>query len=317
MMNDLVERYVYQVGRYLPANERKEIQAELRSQIQDQLDDRYPGTPAQEDVAAILQEWGDPRTLAASYSNEQYLVGPDLYPAMMRVLRRGWIVVPSLVVLAQLASVFLSGEQSTLTRLTVEIAFAMLQGIIFFSAAVVLVFAVLQREGVTIREKRRLFHPQDLPPVDDPASIDYAEVTFGMALGIFFVLILLYFLSIGGLTLSLNFTNPGEVLAVPQEWLIALIFGGVAQLILQAFVLFRNRWTVPTMLAQVLVGLFSGLALYAAILQPIEEAFLPVPSSDLAAMSAYQAEIAIVVIAAMQLLGEVPKLIRMVRSQRG
>ena len=32
-MADLVERYIYEVGRYLPKKERAEIQAELRSQI--------------------------------------------------------------------------------------------------------------------------------------------------------------------------------------------------------------------------------------------------------------------------------------------
>jgi hypothetical protein len=90
-MSELIERYVHQVGRYLPNKERAEIQAELRSQIQDQLDDRYEGAPTQADVAAVLKELGDPRRMAASYGGEQYLVGPDLYPVMMMVLRRGWV----------------------------------------------------------------------------------------------------------------------------------------------------------------------------------------------------------------------------------
>ena len=70
-MSELVERYVHQVGRYLPNKEREEIQAELRSQIQDQLDDRYEGAPTETDVAAVLKELGDPRRM-----NQQQDVGP-------------------------------------------------------------------------------------------------------------------------------------------------------------------------------------------------------------------------------------------------
>ena len=53
-MNDLVERYVNQVGRYLPGGERKEIQNELRSLIRDQLDDRYKASPTEDDV--VIEE---------------------------------------------------------------------------------------------------------------------------------------------------------------------------------------------------------------------------------------------------------------------
>ena len=97
-MTELVERYVHQVGRYLPPKERAEIEAELRSQIEDQLDDRFGGSPSPAEVALVLKELGEPRRMAASYGSEQYLVGPDLYPYMMGVLRYGWVLVPAIVV---------------------------------------------------------------------------------------------------------------------------------------------------------------------------------------------------------------------------
>ena len=55
---------------------RDSIEAELRSQIQDQLEDRYGDDPTEAEVAAVLAELGDPRRMAASYGGEQYLVGP-------------------------------------------------------------------------------------------------------------------------------------------------------------------------------------------------------------------------------------------------
>ncbi|MFN8419308.1 MAG: helix-turn-helix transcriptional regulator [Anaerolineae bacterium] len=85
---ELVERYVHQIGRYLPPKERAEIEAELRSsQIEDQLEDRYGAAPTLTEIGSVLTELGEPRQLASSYNREQYLVGPELYPIMMTILR--------------------------------------------------------------------------------------------------------------------------------------------------------------------------------------------------------------------------------------
>lgn len=315
-MNELVERYIHQVGRYVPSGERKEIESELRSQILDQLEDRYSESASNDDVVAVLKEWGDPRTLAASYGGEQYLVGPDLYPTMMKTLRRGWVVIPSLVVLVQLIFVLLSGEQRNVIGLAIEVTFAILQGIIFFSAIVVAIFAVLQREGVRRRDKRTFtFNPLELPPVDDAASIDYTEATFGIAFGLFFTIVFVYFLRVGGLTLSFDLSNPGDVIPVSQGWLIALILGGLAQLLLQTFVLSRRRWTVPTQLMQMLLEFFSTIALYFVIIQPVTERLLMTPLSNLP-MTAYLAEMVMAAIIIMLMLSEVPKLFRMLRTSR-
>lgn len=315
-MNELVERYIHQVGRYVPSGERDEIESELRSQILDELEDRYSVSASNDEVAAVLKEWGDPRTLAASYGGEQYLVGPDLYPTMMKTLRRGWVVIPSIVVLAQLIFVLLSGEQRNVIGLAIEITVTMLQGIIFFSAIVVAIYAILQREGVRRRDKRAFaFDPLDLPPVDDAASIDYTEATFGIAFGLFFTIVMVYFLRVGGLTLSFDLSNPGEVIPVRQGWLIALILGGLAQLLLYAFVLSRRRWTVPTQLTQIMLELFSTIALYVVIIQPVTERLLMTPLSNLP-MLAYLDEMIVAAIIIVLAVSEVPKLVRMLRNNR-
>ncbi|KAB2859741.1 MAG: hypothetical protein F9K46_10945, partial [Anaerolineae bacterium] len=111
---ELVERYVHQVGRYLSQKERAEIEAELRSMIQDQLDDRFEGAPSPADVASVLSELGDPRQMAASYGSQQYLVGPDLYPSMMRVLRLGWVRVPMVVVVLNIVWTLITSQEGTL-----------------------------------------------------------------------------------------------------------------------------------------------------------------------------------------------------------
>ena len=58
-IKDLIDRYVYQVGRWLPAAQRADIERELRGLIDDMLAARTD-EPAKEDVNAVLRELGHP-----------------------------------------------------------------------------------------------------------------------------------------------------------------------------------------------------------------------------------------------------------------
>ena len=271
-MRDMVERYVHQVGRYLPQNERKEVTDELRSLIQDQLDDRYKGAPTEDDVVELLSDLGDPRQMAKSYGREQYLVGPDLYPAMMYVLQRGWVLVPSIAILVKVLLAFLDGGQGTLLGLFLETAALAVQVVFTFTAIVVLIFAIFQHSGVELDKKEASFNPRELPPVDDPAAVDRAEVAFGVAFGTFGALLLLYFLRVGGLTLRFNLSDPGEVLPVPANWLVVLILTTISSVIIDLLALRRGRWTATLLLAEAAQGLLGAVATYFVILQPLFDA---------------------------------------------
>ena len=81
---ELVDRYVYEVGRHLPRRSRADIETEIRSLIEDTLEGyaEKQGRDVDEDmVVAVLQEFGKPEKVAASYrTGKQYLVGPGLFP---------------------------------------------------------------------------------------------------------------------------------------------------------------------------------------------------------------------------------------------
>lgn len=271
-MADLVERYIHEVGRYVPQKERAEIEAELRSQIQDQLDDRFGGRPTADDVATVLRELGDPRRMATSYGSEQYLVGPALYPFMMNILRRGWVIVPSIVVIVNVVVALFGGEPVTLVGLLVRLILNVLQALWIFSAIVVTIFAILERSGEDLDEitgRDRVFDPANLPEVDEPGRIDRYEEAFGVAFGSFGVLLLLYFLRVGGLTLRFNLSDPGEVLPTPMVWLALLTLNTAALVVLSLLALRRNRWTVGTLLADTALELFGAVCFYFAIVLPV------------------------------------------------
>lgn len=84
---ELIDRYVYDVGRRLPTKQREDIEKELKSLLMDALDARMGGKePTREDVAAVLREFGSPADVAAKYAGERYVVGPRLYPFYKLVL---------------------------------------------------------------------------------------------------------------------------------------------------------------------------------------------------------------------------------------
>jgi len=281
-MAELVERYIHQVGRYLPGKERADIEAELRSQIHDQLEDRYGKSPTEADVAAVLTELGDPRRMAVSYGGEQYLVGPELYPVMMMVLRRGWAIVPPIAILVRVLAALLGNDTGNLITLLLESLGGAFQATFLFTAIVVLIFAILQHSGEDLDEitgNDKGFNPLELPEVDHPAEVDRFEATLSIAFGAFALLVLLYFLRVGGLTLRFNLNDPGDVIPVPIPWLMAVIVIGAVQMVLQLVALLRGRWSVPLWLVNVSLDIIGAVALYFVLWLPLAGVlFAAVPS---------------------------------------
>lgn len=273
-MAELVERYVRQVGRYLPRSERAEIEAELRSLIQDQLDDRYGAAPADDEVAALLQEFGAPRQIAASYSSGQYLIGPGLYPYLMMVLRRGWLIIPAIVVFLNLLGALAASQPVHLPRLILDTTSGALQATALFSGVVVLFFAIIQHSNGAEDEIEKAFDPLELPAVNDPRAVDRVEALVGSAIGLVALLVLLYFLYAGGLTLRFNLSDPGAVLPVPVAWLALLVVTVSVEIAVQVWVLRRNRWSVGLWGFETAVEIFGVFCLYFAVYQPIFERFV-------------------------------------------
>jgi hypothetical protein len=314
-MADLVERYIHQVGRYLPSKERADIQAELRSQIHDQLEDRYKGAPTEADVAEVLKELGDPRRIAASYGGEQYLIGPDLYPIMMMVLRRGWVLVPPIAVFVRVLAALLGNETTDLIDLLLESAFGALQATAIFTGIVVLIFAILQHSGEDLSEitgDDGVFDPLSLPEVDEPAGVDRVESAFGAAFGAFGVLVLIHFLRVGGLTFRLNPTDPGDVIPVPVIWLIVLIAVVGLQVILQLAALLRNRWTVPMWLVNTALDVVGAVAAYYVFLLPLFDRLITaVPALAEARLIGRLPELVFGLILLLSLIEDMSKLFKM------
>ena len=94
----LVDSYLNEVGRFLPAAQREDIINELREAITEQIEDLAQagtGSPASSDAETVLRGFGHPLKVASAYQPQRHLIGPDYYPAFVQTLKTLLIVVGS------------------------------------------------------------------------------------------------------------------------------------------------------------------------------------------------------------------------------
>jgi len=144
----LIDRYVAEIGKHLPEKLRADIETEIRSTLEDMLEERSQktGHPVDEEMTAeVLKEYGDPKKVADSYLPEHYLIGPRLYPMFTLVLK---IVFSVLTVIALIGlgvefsktSMTLPAFMETFANFIVKYAGGALQAF----GNIVIVFAILQ-----------------------------------------------------------------------------------------------------------------------------------------------------------------------------
>jgi hypothetical protein len=260
---ELIDRYIYQVGRHLPRKDRADIQAELQSTLVDTLEDRVDGEPSQDDVVALLKEFGPPQKVAASYWPEgQYLIGPRLYPLFRMVV--GIVLAVFIIVQLVLLGIAVVFNQQILTFASV---FDLISGLIgsLFTAfgIIVIVFAILQRFDVKPDSEDEEWDPRELPQIEEVDTVSrggtVAEITFSLVI----IAVLLFLPEKIGLIISPN----TEIILNPviRSYIPLLILSIMLGIALDVILLWRGRWETGTRLAKIGTNLFSIYVLYVLI----------------------------------------------------
>lgn len=195
---DLIERYIHEVGRHLPRSQRTDVQAELRSLLQDMVEDQAQTKveKADEDiVVGVLQEFGHPEKVAASYqSRPQYLIGPNLFPIFKLVLTIATVGFCAVM----LASVVLSARRSDaflmdVTRALVQAIPGIIEGLFSAFGSIVIVFVILERiipEEEFAQDDPQTWDPRKLPAADHAQELDRADLIGGVVFSVIFLMLL-------------------------------------------------------------------------------------------------------------------------------
>ncbi len=166
---DLIERYLSAVRMALPRDKRDDIADELRDELLNRREERQArlGRPlTRADDEALLKDFGHPLAVASRYGRHQYLIGPDVFPIYLLVLK---------IVLAVIAgsAVVTAIVNATVIPNGIGHAMATAFGVIWtggFTAVggVTVVFAALERTGAGARILTAWRPARDLPNLQAP-----------------------------------------------------------------------------------------------------------------------------------------------------
>jgi hypothetical protein len=179
---NLIDRYVAEVGKHLPRKGRADIEKEIRSTLEDMLEERNQASPDAEREAAVialLKEYGEPRKVARSYTG-RYLIGPRLYPTFELVVK---------IVMAVLlgAGLFGYAVSASLTKSFIGTEFlsflgqfwvGLLGGMISAFGNLVIVFAIIEHvlpAKELEKDEKEEWNPADLAKEPDPDEVKPSE----------------------------------------------------------------------------------------------------------------------------------------------
>jgi hypothetical protein len=147
--NDLIDRYLYAVRRYLPAYHQDDLVAELSANLHAEMDDKQAelGRALTEDEQVeVVRRHGHPILVAARYQPQRWLIGPEVFPFYVFTIKRvlPWVIGIWLLVTAATAFFGASGAPIVQRMDAGQIITGLLGAIFQFVAWITAGFAVLE-----------------------------------------------------------------------------------------------------------------------------------------------------------------------------
>lgn len=271
---NLIDRYVAEVGKYLPRRNRADIEAEIRSTLEDMLDERKQGEGPDDEATVIqlLKEYGTPRKVAESYGAKQYLIGPRLYPTFILVSQ----IAISVLLVIMLVGLGLGLADTELTGpgflLTVgESLLDMLGSLIAVFGNIVLVFAILERTlpADELEKEIEEWDPAKLASEPDPDRVKFGDQIFTILFTAAFLIVLNLYPDILGFGFRYNdewvFISP--ILSDTFfRYLPYINILGLLEIVLSIILLRQAVWQAWTRITHILLNL-GNIALAGAMLR--------------------------------------------------
>lgn len=266
---NLIDRYIHAVGRQLPRKDREDIQIEIRSLLEDTLDN-YAAKQGRdiddEMVVAVLEEFGSPQAIAQSYAPQKaYLIGPEMFPAF----KVGVLIYAGVVTLFYLLSlVFSVGTSQNVLSEFIQAVFQVapdyLSALVRVLGTMVIIFAVLERILPEKEPEPEQWDPLELPEIDDYSEVNRLGLVLETAVTIALLLLLNFFPEKIGITII----HDSQVTFVPllgpsyTNFLLAINIWWLLSIVLNIIVLNRGLWTRATRWAEVGINMLGVFVLY-------------------------------------------------------
>lgn len=172
---NMIDQYVFEVGENLPVKQRADLEKEIRSLIEDTLEERSKSAGKAIDdemIVQVLKEFGSPAKMAASYLPPRYLIGPRMYPTFIMVLK----IVAAVMLVLSLIRLGVDAAQGNYTfrsvfELILTTASTFFQSLLIALGNIVFIFAVIERFVPQGIEKEKEWDPRSMKPIHEPDRI--------------------------------------------------------------------------------------------------------------------------------------------------
>lgn len=265
----LIDRYIAQVGRYLPQKSRTDIEKEIRSTLEDMLEDRSAesGKPVDDElVVQILKEFGHPLKVALSYMPQRSLIGPQLYPYFIMVMKFTLLIVLAIALVRMSIGIVQAGASIDAIVHSIVEGFLSLGGTAISSLGnVVLVFGILEWALPNVKEIPLEWDPRSLPDeTPKPEHLNMRDVVSRIVFTLAAILIFNFYPQI----LGMGFIKQGQWIFIPllsenffryMPWF-NLLWG--VEVIHGIILLRQGRWQPATRWFSILIDILEIGMLY-------------------------------------------------------
>lgn len=188
----LVDRYVHDVARRLPEQQRDDVARELTAEIEDMVESRAGGKRASKKIVYdVLVELGSPSLLADSYRERpRYIIGPEYYEPYVFLLKTIFMVVLPLLAFVVWMTEAMTATHSALSLLMkiIGVVFEASVHIFFWTT---LSFIFVQKVAAGQRHDHG-WKPEYLPDLPPEQEITRGESFFAIAWSVFAVIATLF-----------------------------------------------------------------------------------------------------------------------------
>lgn len=298
---ELLDHYLEAVRRYLPWRGQDDILAELKANLESQLEDQEFGLGrclTTQEAEEWLKELGSPIQMAARYQSQQYLIGPAVFPVYRYILRLTLAWCAAIYVIAKVVEIAAQG--SGFGR-AMGAALSLPWVLLIDGAMVTLIFAVIEQFGIRCAGKHdfafaapawtEMRMPFEPAPKEKKKRRSYAcalaEVIFGF---LFFAWLLLFphhpFLLLGP---AAAYLKTAPYLLAPVWWLFywSVVALNGLQLTWKTVAFARGWWQGPHEARHIVMRLLSLIPIGLLLFAPGQALFLlKYPAADAAARGA-------------------------------
>lgn len=190
-VQDVIERYIYQVVRRLPVSQREEIKKELQGLIEDMLAERT-NDPTREDIDAVLLELGTPWEMANKYLDaKQFLIGPEYFNLYIFILKIVLAAVAFGMTIALSINLFIAPPETIAAGVAAFVG-SVFNALLEAFAWLTIGFAIAERyTKKKISFQQNKWKPSDLPPL--PVKNETIRRSDPIASMVFTVIVMILF----------------------------------------------------------------------------------------------------------------------------